>query len=109
MSPKPVSHVELSPTLSLTEFGANTGYAFNAGRVRTSTGEKLSSNGFWLYDETQGMNLAMSAESERAAFIEAIEYYQERTQSLKTELATLKAKVDSFLVQFESDDDEEQS
>lgn len=31
-------------------------------------------DGFWLYDETRGMNLAMKQKSEREAFIEALEY-----------------------------------
>jgi hypothetical protein len=35
-------------------------------------------NGFWLYAEDRGMNLAMRAESERAALIQALEYYQRR-------------------------------
>ena len=34
--------------------------------------------GFWLWDEARGMNLSMRAESERAALIDALEYYQRR-------------------------------
>lgn len=29
-------------------------------------------DGFWLYDETRGMNLSMQAKSEEAAFVEAL-------------------------------------
>ena len=35
-------------------------------------------DGFWLYDKTRGMNLAMHTKSERDAFIECITYYQNR-------------------------------
>jgi hypothetical protein len=35
-------------------------------------------DGFWLYDKTRGMNLAMRSETEQAAFVKAITYYQKR-------------------------------
>lgn len=31
-------------------------------------------DGFWLYDETRGMNLSMRAKSSEAAMFEALEY-----------------------------------
>ena len=37
-------------------------------------------DGWWLWDQTRGMNLAMRAKSRDAAFVEALSYYQERLQ-----------------------------
>lgn len=42
-------------------------------------------DGWWLYDKAAGMNLAMKAASERQAFIEALSYYQDRTQELSAD------------------------
>ena len=50
---KVINHKELSPTLSMSE----------------------CTDGFWLYDDTRGMNLAMREKTEEAAYIEALEYY----------------------------------
>jgi hypothetical protein len=80
---KPISHVELSPTLSLSE----------------------SHDGFWLYDKTRSMNLSMRAKSAQAAFVDALSYYQERLQHVEKEHATLKGKVDAFVGQFCEDDE----
>lgn len=62
-------------------------------------------DGWWLYDETRGMNLAMRAKSSEAAFLEALEYYQERLQKIENEYKSLKAKVDHFVGQFGDEDD----
>ena len=40
--------------------------------------DRGDNSGFWLYDKTRGMNLAMRAESEQMAFIRTIEYYQNK-------------------------------
>lgn len=53
----------------------------------------LCRDGFWLWDETRGMNLAMHAETEQAAFIDALEYYQNRLKDVESELKTLKQKL----------------
>ena len=53
-------------------------------------------DGFWLYDYTRGMNLAMRAETEQAAFIEALEYYQRRTKAVETKLRALETLVEGF-------------
>ena len=60
---------------------------------------------YWLWDETRGMNLAMKADSERDAFIEALEYYQHRLTEVEGNYRELTKKVDSFLDQFKEDED----
>jgi hypothetical protein len=61
-------------------------------------------DGFWLYDETRGMNLSMRAKSSEAALFEALEYYQERLKEVENNYKSLKAKVDHFVGQFEEDE-----
>lgn len=61
-------------------------------------------DGFWLYDDTRGMNLAMRAKSEQDAFIDALEYYQERLTLVENEYNDLKAKVDAFVGLFPNED-----
>ena len=56
-------------------------------------------DGFWLYDETRGMNLSMQAKSSEAALFEALEYYQKRFQEVQNNYNSLKAKVDHFVGQ----------
>lgn len=75
MSQKPISHVQLTDTLGLTQMR----------------------DGFWLYDETRGMNLAMRAKTERDAFTEALTYYQGRLVGAEKAHSTLRARVDSFI------------
>ena len=64
-------------------------------------------DGFWLYDKTRGMNLAMRAKTRDAAFIKALTYYQNRMAKLEAEHKALTDKVDSFVSQFCDDDDGE--
>ena len=64
-------------------------------------------DGHWLHDDVAGMNLAIKAKTEEAAFVEAITYYQRRTARLDTELNELRAKVTSFLEQFKDTDEDE--
>lgn len=71
--------VILSSTLTLCEF--DTG------------GDK----GFWLYDKTRGMNLSMCAKTSTDAFVEALEYYQERLLQVEAELKSINARVDAFV------------
>ena len=66
---------------------------------------KNGSFGFWLYDKTRGMNLSMRATCERAAFTEAITYYQGNLLRLENEYANLRSKVDCFIAQFEAEED----
>ena len=79
MSQKPDNLIKLSDTLSLSEF--------------TNGGAK----GFWLYDTTRGMHLSVRAETERAAFLGALKYYQKKTSDLETQFGNLQKNVDDFV------------
>lgn len=63
-------------------------------------------DGFWLYDKTRGMNLAMRAKTSQDAFVEAITYYQERLIRIDTELKTLREKVNNFIGSLGTDEDD---
>ncbi|HHJ1043789.1 TPA: hypothetical protein ACQFIS_003691 [Escherichia coli] len=65
-------------------------------------------DGYWLFDETRGMNLAMRAKTAEAAYLEALEYYQERLTEVEEDYKSLKAKVDHFVGQFIEEDDDKQ-
>ena len=88
MSKPPDNVIELSPTLSLSEY----------------TDSRHGSFGFWLWDDIRGMNLAMRAKTERAAFVKALLYYQNRLVKVEEERNTLSSKVNSFLSQFTDED-----
>ncbi len=89
MSNPPDVIIKLSDTLSLCEY-RNT---------------KSGHFGFWLYDETRGMNLSMRAKTAQDAFVEALHYYQVRLKHVEGEHNNLKLKVDAFVSQFVEDDD----
>lgn len=61
-------------------------------------------DGFWLYDETRGMNLSMRAKTPQDAFVECITYYQRRLAKVEGEHRELSAKVDAFVSQFVDDE-----
>ncbi|KZN20558.1 MULTISPECIES: hypothetical protein [Pseudomonas] len=63
------------------------------------------SDGFWLYDNTRGMNLSMRAKTPQDAFVECISYYQTRLTEVESEHRKLTAKVDAFVSQFVEADD----
>ena len=63
--------------------------------------------GFWLYDDTRGMNLAMRAATEQAALLEALEYYQERLQEVEAKYKALSKVVDTFVEQVRPEQDED--
>ena len=86
MSKPPDNIIDLSETLSISEY---------------KTGGQT---GFWLYDETRGMNLAIRAKSETDAFVEALLYYQERLTEVETAYTELNRKVKTFVDQFIEDD-----
>lgn len=67
--------------------------------------ESTIGKGFWLWDETRGMNLAMRAKSEREAFTEAIYYYQKRLKQVEGEYKDLSTKVNMFVSQFVEEED----
>ena len=89
MSKPPDTHEKLSETLSLCEYQS----------------PKNGSFGFWLYDYTRGMNLAMRAKTEREAFVEALTYYQKRLATVEADHALLRSKVDAFVSQFAEEND----
>jgi len=62
-------------------------------------------DGFWLYDYTRCMNLSMRAKTAQDAFVEALEYYQERLTRVENEYKELNQKVQSFVGLFAEDDD----
>ena len=62
--------------------------------------------GFWIYDKSQGMNIALSAKTEQEAFIMALSYYQKRLTKVESELKTLQNKVYYFLDNFSNKDEE---
>ncbi len=78
-----IAHYNLTPTIALTE----------------------CSDGWWLYDKTRGMNLAMKAKTEREAFVSALTYYQNRLHLVEKQHSDLRFRVDSFIEQFEDDCD----
>lgn len=82
MGTKTISTEELSETLELSE----------------------CEDGFWLWDNIVGMNLAMRAKTREEALLECIRYYQRRLPEITVRLTSLQAKVDSFLEQFSDDD-----
>lgn len=63
------------------------------------------SKGFWLYDITRGMNLSIRVESEREAFIDALEYYQERLLQAEGSLSALQSKVNTFVASVMPDEE----
>lgn len=61
-------------------------------------------DGFWLYDDTRGMNLSMKAKTKDDAFVEALTYYQKRLLEVERMYANLKTTVDQFVEQFAEED-----
>jgi hypothetical protein len=90
MSKPPDNVIELSDTLTLCDH----------------QNPKNGRFGFWLYDKTRGMNLAMRAKTERDAFVEALTYYQNRLGSVEYDYQELKHKVDVFVGQFTEEEEE---
>lgn len=83
---KYIASTKLSPTLIIAEY----------------------TDGFWLYDETRGMNLSMRAKTSTDAFVEALGYYQRRLREVETAHRELTTKVDAFVAQFvENDNDQD--
>ena len=76
---KVIATTDLSDTLTLTEY----------------------QHGFWLWDETREMNLAIKAKTLVDAFVEALHYYQERLTQVEAAHKHLRAKVDAFVAQTE--------
>lgn len=83
MSKPPISHINLTPTLGLSE----------------------CHDGYWLYDKTRGINLSMRAKTPTDAFVEALGYYQRRLADVERDHKALSTKVDAFVAQFADDAD----
>lgn len=66
----------------------------------------LCTDGYWLWDETRGMNLSIRAKTEQDAFVEALTYYQERLKEVEDGFKSLRTKVDGFVSQFVEDEEE---
>ena len=84
MGGKILTNIKLNGTLELTE----------------------AKDGFWLYDETRGMNLAMRANTAQDAFVEALEYYQRRLNELERSYYSLHGKVETFVNSFTEDNED---
>ena len=63
-------------------------------------------DGFWLYDNTRGMNLSMRAKTPTDAFVEALTYYQRRLSEVETTHRNLCGLVDAFVSNFVQEDEE---
>ena len=80
---------------------------------KTINVEKLSetitlteqTDGWWLYDNTRGMNIGMREESRDKAFLKAICYYQKRLSEVEQKHKQLSKRVESFIGQFIEDYD----
>lgn len=79
MGGKILNNIKLSDTLELNEY----------------------KDGFWLYDETRGMNLAMRANTAQDAFVEALEYYQRRLNEMERSYYSLRGMVETFVSSYE--------
>ena len=55
------------------------------------------SDGYWIYDKTLCMHIAVKAPTAQAAATTAFAYYQRRLQQSEDKLNDLKSKVDFFV------------
>jgi fumarate hydratase class II len=83
MASKAISNIKLTDSLTISE----------------------CKDGYWLYDETRGMNLSMGAETEQDAYVEAITYYQKRCAEVEQKKKKLYDSVNNFIESL-SDNDE---
>ncbi len=75
---------KLSPTLTISECHPTTDHK----------------GAFWLYDNIQGMNLAMGELTRENALLHALNYYQNRCIRFENDYKSLQKKVDTFVNQF---------
>ena len=66
-------------------------------------------DGFWLYDYLHGMNLAIRAPTEQAAFVKALLYYQKRLRELQEKHSLLSQQVESFIDAVRPSENEDKS
>jgi len=81
MGKPPDETTKLSDTLSLSEY----------------KDPKNGSFGFWLWDETVGMNLAMQARTREEAVLQALVYHQKARKRALEQRNELQAAIDGFL------------
>jgi hypothetical protein len=62
-------------------------------------------DGYYLYDYVVGMNISMRAKTEQDACIEALLWYQKKLANSKLDYKILNDKVESFLSQFDREED----
>jgi len=62
-------------------------------------------DGYYLWDKVAGFNIAIHAKSEQQALIDGLDYYQRYHSKLKKEYKELNDKVESFLCQFNREED----
>jgi len=65
--------------------------------INDRTSLSLCKDGYWLYDKSRGMNLAMHTPTEKSALIEALEYYQSKLALVEASHRDLIKKVESFV------------
>lgn len=82
-SSRAIKSVKLTDTLTLSEY----------------------KDGYWLYDHTRGMNLAIRAKTETDAFVSALKYYQKKTKKIEARLNELNKAIDTFVSEISDDDD----
>tara|TARA_R110002012_G_scaffold170768_1_gene335313 strand:+ start:685 stop:966 length:282 start_codon:yes stop_codon:yes gene_type:complete len=83
MASKAIKNIKLTDTLTLSE----------------------CKDGYWLYDKTRGMNLAMRAKTEQDAYVDVITYYQKRCEEIELKKEKLYDSINSFIESL-SDNDE---
>ena len=81
MGKPPDETTKLSDTLSLSEY----------------KDPKNGSFGFWLWDKTVGMNLAMGAKTREEAILEALAFHQRVRQNAIKQRNELQTAIDGFL------------
>ena len=64
-------------------------------------------DGFWLFDKTRGMNLAMRAKTKDEAFFKALKYYQKRLLKVEADLKDINSKVDNFVLLVRPEEEED--
>ena len=66
-------------------------------------------DGFWLYDDTRGMNLSMRAKTKDDAFVKALSYYQARLKKYEDMYSCLSSRVNLFVESFNTENDDDWS
>jgi len=64
-------------------------------------------DGFWLYDDTRKMNLALRAKTREAALLHALSYYQEELGRVEKKRKALHVVVESFVESLKETNDDE--